>query len=71
MFFLIIIVYLLIALAEMPPLLKKKQTKELVVYSVLYGCALVLSILLVFGVEFPSTINWIAKVVQLVRGKEN
>jgi hypothetical protein len=71
MLFLVIIVYLLIALAEMPPLFKKKQTQELVLYSVLYGCALLLSILLISGVEFPSTINWIAKAVQLIRGKEN
>ncbi|MFZ5966901.1 MAG: hypothetical protein ACOYVK_06975 [Bacillota bacterium] len=70
MFVLVILAYIVIGAIEIIPLIKKKQKKELVVYSVLFGGAFILSLLLSLGVEIPSPAKYITKIVEAVVGKQ-
>ncbi|SHJ63952.1 hypothetical protein [Tepidibacter formicigenes] len=69
MVFLIILAYLIIGFIEIVPLVKRNQRKELVLYSVMFGLAFVISILLSLGVKIPSPAKAIEKVVLTVLGK--
>jgi hypothetical protein len=69
MLFLVISIYFIIAFIEIVPLYKKKQKKELLVYMTLLSVALILSILMCFGVEFPSASRIIAKIVKFILRK--
>ncbi len=68
MLFLVIIGYLVLGILEIPPLIKKQQTKELVLYSVFFTLAFVLSILLVLGVNLPSPAKMLERVVTTFLG---
>ncbi|SHH07956.1 hypothetical protein [Tepidibacter thalassicus] len=69
MVFLVILAYLIIGVIEIVPLLKKNQKKELVLYSITFILAFVISILLSLGVKIPSPAKAIEKVVLTVLGK--
>lgn len=69
MFVLIIIVFAFIAWLEMVPLYRRRMMKELSLYAVLYTIALVLSLLMSFGVEIPSVARMIENIVNLFLGK--
>jgi len=53
----------------MIPLYKKKQKKELLLYTVLLSVALILSLLVSFGVEIPSASKTIEKIIKFMLGK--
>lgn len=52
----------LISLFEVPPLVKKKLWKDIVIYFVFLTIGMVLSILMSRGVEIPTPLDWITKV---------
>jgi len=65
MVIIIIITYLIIGIIEIIPLIKKKMKKELIIYSVTFITAFVLSILLSLGVKIPSPAKPIENVIKL------
>jgi len=67
MFILILIAFVIIALLEMVPLYKGKNKKEFILYSSLYTIALILSLLMSFGVKLPSVANFIKVIVMFVK----
>jgi len=67
MFILILIAFVIIALLEMVPLYKGKNKKEFILYSSLYAIALILSLLMSFGVKLPSVANFIKVIVMFVK----
>lgn len=69
MIVLIILAYLIIGLIEIIPLYKKKKKKELILYSITFGFAFILSLLLSLGVKIPSPAKPIEKVVKLIIGQ--
>lgn len=69
MLFLIILIYSIIALIEMVPLYRKKQSKELIAYMALLSVALILSLLMNLGVELPSASRAIEVIVKFMLGK--
>ena len=69
MFVLVILVYALIGFIEIVPLVKKKQRKELVLYSVTFGLAFIISLLLSLGVKIPSPAKPIERLVLFILGK--
>lgn len=70
MFIIIILVFFIIAWAEMVPLYKNKKKKELTVYSVFFCTAFILSMLISFGVEIPSVAKGIKVIVEAIIGKK-
>ncbi|WP_425449395.1 hypothetical protein [Dethiothermospora halolimnae] len=66
---LIILGYGLLIMLELPPLIKRKKKKELALYSVMMGCAFLISILLSVGVEIPSPAKPIEKIVMSILGR--
>ncbi|TCO74967.1 hypothetical protein [Marinisporobacter balticus] len=66
---LIILGYIVIGIIEIVPLVKKNQKRELMLYSILFGVAFVISVLLGLGVKIPSPAKPIEKVVRMVIGK--
>ena len=51
---LVLLIFVLIALIQVPSLVKKKYFRELTAFFIFYLIALILSILLVFDVNLPS-----------------
>ena len=68
MIILIILAYLIIGIVEIIPLIKNRQKKELILYSIIFISAFTLSILLSLGVKIPSPAKPIEKVVKLIIG---
>jgi len=68
MLILIIFMYGIIAFIELVPVYNKNQKKEVTAYMVLLSVALILSILIHFGVEIPSASKTIAKIVKFILG---
>jgi hypothetical protein len=54
----------------MVPLYKNKQKKELVLYSVFFCIAFILSMLISLGVEIPSVAKGIRELVEFIIGKK-
>ncbi|MCG8500524.1 MAG: hypothetical protein MJB12_08985 [Firmicutes bacterium] len=69
MFVLVILAYALIGFIEIVPLVQKKQRKELVLYSVTFGLAFIISLLLSLGVKIPSPARPIERLVLFILGK--
>lgn len=70
MFVIIIIGYIIIGIIEIIPLIKQNKKKELVLYSVLFGSAFIISLLLSIGVKIPSPAKPIEKIVEAIVGKK-
>lgn len=62
----LILVFICIALLEIPGLLKKKQWAELVASSTLLGIGFLLSLLQTIGVKVPNPNNGIEYLIKLV-----
>jgi hypothetical protein len=56
-------IYLIAVFLELVPLYKNKQKKELMIYSLLSGVALVLNLLLILDIKIPSPSLLIQKLV--------
>ncbi|MCT4618858.1 MAG: hypothetical protein N4A62_05665 [Marinisporobacter sp.] len=69
MIILIILAYIVIGVIEITPLVKKNQKKELILYSITFGVAFIISLLLGLGVKIPSPAKPIEKVVKMVIGR--
>lgn len=69
MFILVILAYIIIGIVEILPMVKKNQKKELVLYSIIFSGAFVLSLLLSLGINVPSPARPIEKVIQAITGK--
>ncbi|MCT4605161.1 MAG: hypothetical protein N4A64_03505 [Marinisporobacter sp.] len=69
MFILVIIVYIIIGILEIVPLIKRNQKKELVLYTVLFTTAFIMSLLISLDVKIPSPAKPIEKIVKAVIGK--
>lgn len=67
--FLVLIVYLLIVIFDMIPLIKKRQIRDIVPYSLIFFSAFVLSMVIALGIKLPSTAGWIGKAVEFIVGK--
>lgn len=67
---LVILAYLIIGVLEVTPLVMNKQKKELTLFSILFGTAFVMSILLSLGVKIPSPAKPIENVVLWIMGKQ-
>lgn len=65
---LVIIIYIIIGFIEIPNLYRSKQKKELVIYSVTFSFAFLLSFLLSIGVKVPSPAKSIEKIVMFILG---
>ena len=61
-YFLVIPTYLLIAYIDIYSLYRNNKKREIWVYSMFIGAALIMSILLIAGVKLPSPIDFIMKV---------
>jgi hypothetical protein len=57
----VVLIYLIITVFEFIPLIKGKKLLEISIYSTLMIFSLVISILLIIGVEVPSIQNFIRK----------
>lgn len=66
---LVILGYIIIGFIEIVPLYKKKQKKELILYSITFTIAFVMSVLLSLGVKIPSPAKPIEKIVLTILGK--
>jgi hypothetical protein len=64
MVFLIVFVFIIVALLQIPVLIKKKYWRELIAFSVLYIVAFGLSMLYVLGVQIPSPMPAIKYVIE-------
>ncbi len=62
----ILVVAILIALAEVPTLLKKKMIKECILFSLLLIIGTSLSLAKAQGVQLPNPVDWIVAVMQPV-----
>jgi hypothetical protein len=60
----IILVATVIIMIEVPSLLKKKQKKELIVFSILLFIGVGLSIVRAFGVNIPTPIDFLAFILK-------
>lgn len=63
MYVLVILVYLVIASIEIYSFYQKKQKKEMVFFSVTMAFSLVISILILAGVELPQPARIIEKIL--------
>ncbi|WHH58633.1 hypothetical protein QKW49_23025 [Petroclostridium sp. X23] len=68
MIFLLIMVFIGIALFEVPDLIRKKYRRELIVFSLFLLLAFTMAILQTIGVEIPNPSNGIAYVVKDLLG---
>ncbi|MGB3979329.1 MAG: hypothetical protein WBK73_10070 [Tepidanaerobacteraceae bacterium] len=66
MIVLLISVFVIIALFQMPALIKLKMWRELTAISVLLGIGFVLSLLQLIGVRIPSPNQWIIFLIKSV-----
>lgn len=71
MILLVILGYIVIGILEIVPLVKQKQSRELVCYSVLFTIAFTLSILLTLGIKIPSPVQPLQKLVESVIGTQS
>lgn len=55
----VILYYLAVTIVDYIPLIKKKEKKEIVIYSILFISSFILMILLVQNVKLPSPTNFI------------
>lgn len=69
MFAIVTLLYAVIGFSEIYPLVKNKRKKELVLYSVTFSAAFILSLLLSLGVKVPSPAKPIEEVVKFFMGK--
>ncbi len=67
---LVILAYGIIGVIELIPLIKEKKMKEIILYSVFFSAAFVISLLLSLGVEIPSPAGPIEKVVKGIIGEK-
>lgn len=67
MILLIILIYILIGFFEMFSLIKQNKKKELILYSVFFSWAFILSILLNLGVKIPSPAKPIENFVEMAK----
>ncbi|MTI46346.1 hypothetical protein [Sporosalibacterium faouarense] len=63
MFILVILAYLIVGFIEVVPLVNNGEKSEVMVFSVLFLTAFILSLLLSLGVKVPSPIIPIEKIV--------
>lgn len=64
----VIMFYIIIGILEIFPLYKNNQKKELILYSSVFLCAFILSILLNLGVKIPSPTKPIENTVKIING---
>lgn len=64
----VVIIYIAVAIIQIPGLVKKKLWKDLVVFSLFYIAAVVLSSLFALGVEIPSPMKGVQYVIEDVFG---
>jgi hypothetical protein len=69
MTFLVIGAYALIGLVDVPTIIRFKQWRVLALYVVIFSAGLVISILLVRGVEVPSLLEALEDLFESVFGK--
>ncbi|MHC1684795.1 MAG: hypothetical protein AB6733_17920 [Clostridiaceae bacterium] len=63
MIFLLIFVFITIAILEIPKLIKKKYRKELGVFMFFFSTSIIISLLIVLGVNVPSPVGWLENFV--------
>jgi len=66
MFILVIIAYGIVGIIEIPPLVKKGQRKEFILYSIFFIAAFLISLLLSLGIEIPSPAVPIERAVRTI-----
>lgn len=64
MMYLVIIIYISIALVQIPSLIKKKYWREVTVFSIFWACAFIFSLLLSLDVTIPSPLKMLQYGVQ-------
>ncbi|MEA4902969.1 hypothetical protein [Desulfitobacterium sp.] len=64
--FVLLLVFALIALLEIPKLIRKKEWPELITFSILLTIGFILSFLQVIGVELPNPNKGIEKLIKLL-----
>jgi hypothetical protein len=67
MILLVILIYILIGVLEVLSLIKQNKKKELILFSVIFIWAFMLSILLNLGVKIPSPAKPIENLVQMFK----
>lgn len=60
----LLIIFAIIAYINVPPLIRKKHWRDLIVYLGFYAIALTLSILLTLNISIPSPIKGIQYVIK-------
>jgi hypothetical protein len=55
--FILVILFALLSLSEIPSLLKNKQHKELIIVIALLSMGFILNILMIFGIKIPNFIK--------------
>lgn len=66
MFVIVIIIFIIIALLELPGLIKGKQWRELIVFSGLFVFAFIIAFLQSMGIEVPSPIKGIISFLKYI-----
>ncbi|MDQ7095217.1 hypothetical protein REC12_16615 [Desulfosporosinus sp. PR] len=62
----LVFVFGLLSFAVVPPLLKKKQRKELIVVISLFSIGFTLNFLLIIGVKLPNPLKILIEIIQSV-----
>lgn len=65
---LIFALYLFLAVLEVPPLIHKREIRQVVIYFLFYMGALVVSVLLALQVEIPTPADPINRYINLIKG---
>lgn len=68
MIIVLLVIFIILALIDVPWLTREKYWRELAVYSGLMAIALVLSVLLVMGVPLPAVTTEIGRFIDWVLG---
>ncbi len=66
MFIVVIIIFIIIALFELPLLIKEKQWRELIVFSGLFVFAFIIAILQSIGIDIPNPIKGIISFLKYI-----
>lgn len=57
--FFVVLFLMIVAIMQIPPLVKKKNKKDLIAYLVFYSMAVILSMLAVYRIPIPSPLQFV------------
>lgn len=61
---LVLLIFFIIGCMDLPHLIADRHWRDLAVYSVLFSFALVITVMLTFGAELPSSTLWVEHMIK-------